>query len=116
MEIDTATSVIGSTLATYLIASPLYLTWLVGIVLALRARHQRPTVARLALIGLLLLFGLSLLSTLLSMWVPVWIFERYDSMAPLAAYNIGFGLFSSLLSVVAWAFILAALFGRQSEE
>lgn len=99
--------------AQYAASLPLYLTWLLGIVLALRALRDRPHVARYTLLALLILMGLSLLSIPITATLPLVL--RRAPVATLGLYFFVIGVVNQLCAAVAWILLLVALFGSRSE-
>lgn len=89
----------------YLYTLPLYITWIFGIVLALRYRRQHPRSARLVLLGC----GIALLSLLVltpvSALLPLLLYGRGN----LAFYSYLLSFLQTVLQAIGWACLLAAI-------
>lgn len=88
----------------YLYTLPLYITWIIDIVFAVRYQRQHPRSARFVLLGC----GIALLSLLVltpvSALLPLW-FGR----GGLATYSYLVSFAQTLLQALGWACLLAAV-------
>jgi hypothetical protein len=88
-----------SLLVAILTQSPVYLVWLVGVVLAIVGWKKHPSVSLVALIGFVILFILALVTQLITAYHGVY-YSR-----------IGIAFFEALIRAGAWGLVLAAIFG-----
>ncbi len=72
---------VGSTLGSLLVQLPLYITWLVGIVLAIVWWKRHPRVSLLTVIGLAAMLLLTILFSIANLWLPLWIENFGDRVA-----------------------------------
>jgi hypothetical protein len=100
---------LGYVLRVYAYAVPLYITWIVGIVLAWRARDRHPGSVRLALIGLLIALFSLLVFTPINAVLPFLFMGSSDTASNLAFYSYLSSFVQTLLQAVGWAFMIAAL-------
>jgi hypothetical protein len=89
---------------------PSLVVWIVGIAFAIIYWRKHPQISALALIGIALLALVTIVGTIVSLWLPSVLFER-----GLRAEEIGWafsliGIVQSLIGAVAWALILLAVF------
>lgn len=99
-------------LSGFLTQLPLYLAWLVGILLALLTWRKHPRISALALIGFAILFLASLAGAYVDSLLPLALHQR-----GLTADSIGRALFQvnlvrSAFSAGGWALIIASIFSR----
>ena len=86
-------------LAAILTQLPVYLVWLVGIILALVGWKKHPSVSLVALIGFVILFLLALFTQLTTVRHGVnW-------------SQVGVAFLEALVRAGAWGLVLAAMFG-----
>ena len=83
----------------FLTQTPVYLVWLVGVILAIVNWKKHPSVSLVALIAFVLLFVLALVSLLSAVRTGV------NGMRP------GLALLEALIRAGAWGLVLAAVFG-----
>ncbi len=105
-----------STLGMYLIQLPVLIVWLVGGVLALVHWRRHPRVSLLALIALGVFFIQMLVGTYLSIWLPMTLVRQGMSAAQMGLIMMARGVVQSLVSAVAWALLIAAVFGWRSKQ
>ena len=86
-------------LAALLTQLPVYLVWLVGVILALVGWKKHPSVSLVALIGLVILFLLAMVTQLTTV--------RHGVNWGLA----GIAFLEALVRAGAWGLVLAAIFG-----
>jgi hypothetical protein len=86
-------------LAAVLTQLPVYLIWLVGLILALAGWKKHPSVSLVALIGFVILFLLALVTQLTT--------PRYGVNWSQA----GIAFLEALIRAGAWGLVLAAIFG-----
>jgi hypothetical protein len=90
---------------------PLLVVWAVGIAIAIGRWRQHPRVSLLTVIGLVMVVVAAPASTALSTLAPLLMRERDWSATQIGLVFAGFWVITSVINAVAWALILAALFG-----
>jgi hypothetical protein len=106
-----------SYLAIYLVQLPLYLVWLVAIILAIVFWKKHPTVSLLTLIALVGLLVLSIVGTYASTWLPISLHAQGISTARISVELGIISVASNLLSTAFWILLVIALFGwRKGRE
>ncbi|MGY2893167.1 hypothetical protein [Deinococcus sp. UYEF24] len=96
------------------INSPLFLIWVVGIVLAsLRLRERR---FRLVLIALLLFLILNIAGNVINLTLPITLQRRNMGASEIGAVLSTVGTVRVLLESVGWVLLLLALFQRTPQD
>ena len=95
----------------YLTRMPLYLVWLVGIILGLIYWRRHPRISALATIAFGGLFAAMLFNPVGGPWGSPWAFGSRWTGSQMNFMLVFGGLFSTLLSTAAWVLILLAIFG-----
>lgn len=99
-----------------LMSGPLYLVWLVGAIVALTKLKSHPQVAGLALGGL----GVFFLSSLAGLVVRVFyirsLIESGTSAADIGSSMLVVGILQTLVSMIGWGLLLAAIFVGRSNQ
>jgi hypothetical protein len=103
------------TLSTYLIQCPLFLIWLAGIVLAVIRWRKHPRVSLLAVIALVIIFIETIINTSLGMWLPLMLTEQGMNSNQVGTILSVWRCISSLVGLVIWGLLLAAIFGWRDE-
>jgi hypothetical protein len=104
-------------LAVYLVQIPLYLVWLVGIILSIVFWKKHPTVSLLTLIALAGLLILSIVGVYTSTWLPMTLHAQGLSTARIGIELGIISIASSILSTAFWILLVVALFGwRKGRE
>jgi hypothetical protein len=90
---------------------PLYFLWVLGIVLALILFRKHPRVSMLAAAACVIMIANSMTSALVYTWLPGFLLQgqnytQEQFSQAMAVVGVGF----NLVSAVAWALILAAIF------
>lgn len=94
---------------------PLYIVWIVGIVIALVRWSRHPKVSLLLLIGLLVLLVQSLASGLLLPWLQIAMMDRGMGGSRIGMLIGVISVVTALIRTAAWGLILVAVFsGRES--
>jgi len=99
----------GSVLARFATQSPVYLVWVVGMVLAVAYWKRSPKSAAFALAGLLILLGVSFVGVWLDVALPVTLARR-TAVARTGALLTIIAFVRSLVSAGAYGLLLAAIF------
>jgi len=94
---------------------PLYLVWIIGMVLSSIHRKRHSKVSLLAFISLFTLFVLSLVVVFSETWLPI-----NASIEGLDAKEMGMTLYrikviAKFMSAVAWGMLIAAIFGWRTQ-
>lgn len=95
----------------YALQIPLYLVWLVGVVLAVISWKRNPKVSLLTVIALAVFFILSGVGTGLNMWLPPTWYERGWMPARIGLLTAAIGFVRTLVDAVGFGLLLAAVFG-----
>jgi len=90
---------------------PLYIVWVVGIVLAVSRWSKQPKVSLYCLIAFGLLFFQSLLGTFLNIWLTT-----RHSMDNLSTLFMIKGFFHQIVFIIAFIFILLAIFSSREKQ
>jgi hypothetical protein len=96
---------------------PLYFLWLLGIILALIRWRRHPTVSLVAALACVILILNTMSSTVVYAWLPGYLFQGGD-LTPQQGANIMMvvEVFFNLVSAVAWALILVAIFAERNRR
>lgn len=104
-------------LGSYVVQLPLYVIWLVGLVLALSHRRKRPQTARLVMVAIVLLLVTSLVGTYLDVWLPLALHERFGlSFSRMSGILALKGGLQSLIQAMAWGLLFFAIFRHPNGE
>ena len=108
---------VGSTLANLLTQLPLYLVWIVGIILAITSWQKHRRASLLTLIGLGILLLQALTGALLTPAFVRFLHVRGMGGRMMNLVMIGRSVLAALISTAAWGCILAGIFlPRRSES
>jgi hypothetical protein len=106
-----------SYLAVYLVQLPLYLVWLVGIILSIVFWKKHPTVSLLSLIALAGLLIISIVDVYASTWLPIALRSQGMSTGRISIEMGIISVSSSFVSTAFWILLVIALFGwRKGRE
>jgi hypothetical protein len=96
---------------------PLYLLWMVGIILALVRWQRHPKVSILAGLAFLILIVNGMASTMTMAWLPGYLQSAQNYSAEQLAQVLSVvRVFFNLISAVAWSLILVAIFGERNRR
>lgn len=98
-------------LTTYLLRSPLYLVWLVGIILAIALWSRHPKVSLLTTVALSVLLLASLFGTYIDIRLPLLLHSHGMSTSRLSLLISALSFLRALLHAGAWILLLWAIFG-----
>lgn len=99
------------------VASPLIITWAVGIVIAVMRWQRHPRVSQLVVIALGVLIVAAVLNLTLNVLLPQILMRSGGDATTLGVVFTITGAIFSLIQTVCWAMILVALFGwRNTQE
>ncbi len=94
---------------------PILIVWLVGLVLAIINRKKYPQVARLTIIGLAILFTISLVNSYVSRMLPIWLTQQGFTTSEMVPVFTIRNLVGAVVSAFGWGFVIAAIFsGRKT--
>lgn len=104
-------------MSTLVFQIPIYIAWLVGVILAVVNWKKHAKVSLLAVIAMVLLFIQSVAGSVLSVWLPMNLMKQGVPSARigmLMAINSAVGM---LIHLIVWVLILIAIFGwRKAQE
>jgi hypothetical protein len=107
-----------SSLYSLTISIPLYLTWLVGLIVAIVNWKKAPRSSLLTVIAVVILFLINVFGQLFSINFPIWAYEQ--SKMPSSQIGLilaGVGLVETLFVAACWGLIFIAIFnGRKQAE
>jgi hypothetical protein len=92
---------------------PLYFLWLLGIVLAMVRFRRHPTVSVLTALACAILIVNSMASVFANTWLQGYLLGRSFSTEQVANIMVMVGVFFNLVSAVAWALVLVAIFAER---
>lgn len=100
-----------STISALVIAMPLIIVLLIGVVLALIRWRRHPQVSQLALIAFVVMIAVTLVNRLLTLWLPTIMLELGWTGGEIGSTLTFIGAGVTLISAAAWAAVLGAIFG-----
>jgi|WetSurMetagenome_2_1015567.scaffolds.fasta_scaffold447987_2 hypothetical protein len=103
------------TLAAMLVDLPEFLVWLTGIILAVVFWQRHPKASLLTLIAMIGFMTTAVVSTYLSLWLPLTLQERGMPTTQIGLVFAVYGIIRSLVSAIWWGLLVAAIFGRRGE-
>jgi hypothetical protein len=96
---------------------PLYLLWLLGIILAVIRWQRHPKVSILAGLAFVILIVNGMASTITFAWLPGYLQTGQNYSAEQVGQVLSVArVFFNLVSAVAWALILVAIFAERSRS
>jgi heme A synthase len=101
---------IGPVLSNILVQIPVYLAWIVGLILAVVTWRKHPRASLLTLIGLGMFFVQAVLGNVLSPWLQRAMMRRDVPIRTMQLVLVGRGLITSLVMMIAWTLLLGAIF------
>jgi hypothetical protein len=105
-----------ATLGLFLVQLPVFIVWLVGIILSVVYWRRHPKVSLLALIAITAFFVTSLFGSALTTWLPIMLQRRGWAMTRLSAVLAIVSLVRSIVNAALWGLLIAAIFGWRSER
>jgi hypothetical protein len=104
-------SLLTATLVTLAMYLPLYITWLVGLILAIVKWKKIPKVSLLTVIAIVTLFLVNMAGTIFSMMYPYTAHQNGISTAQIGIVTTVVGIINILITTTCWGLLLAAIFG-----
>jgi hypothetical protein len=108
--------VVLASLGQYLIRIPVFLVWVVGIVLAVITWSKHAKVSLLTIIAIVTFGVLGLISNTLSVWLPLRMHDYGWTPSRIGMILTVVGVVQSLVSAVLWGLLIAAIFGWRSAK
>lgn len=96
---------------TIVLTSPAVVIWLIGAALALTRWRRHPRVSLFALLA----FAMLLVNRSLSVFLPIMRSYGWSEFEPGSVFFTVVWIINALTSIVAWAFVLCAIFGWRDE-
>ena len=100
----------ASIMTTILIKLPIYLIWIVGIIIAIVNLKRKPPAAALALIALVIMFFASGVNDILNVTIPTAIARGQISALSVSPVLIFKGVLFVFIDLICWILILLAIF------
>jgi len=98
-------------LGPLLTRSPVWIVWLIGVIIAIRHWHRCPRSSALTLISITMLFFMSLVTTVVYRLLP-----RFVDPAQFGVAYMVVGLVASFVHAIAWACLLVAIFSGRGQR
>ncbi len=99
-----------------LVSSPVYIVWIVGIVIAAARWTRHPRVSLLAICGLVVLLIQDSLWTLINPWLQMTVLRGGIRMTQLSLVLGVIGFVGSLIRALGWGLVLGALFSTRNTQ
>ena len=98
-------------LGPLLTQSPLWIVWIIGIIIAIRRWHQCPRASVLTLISIAMLFFISVVTTVVYRLIP-----RFMDPGEIGVAFMIVGVVAAFVHAIAWACLLVAVFTGRGER
>ena len=95
--------------------TPLYLVWIIGLVLSILHRRRHSKVSLLTFISLSMFVVISLVGVFLGIWLPVNFYNDGLDAREIGIISMSINVITSLISSVAWGLLIAAIFGWRKQ-
>ncbi|MFN8459910.1 MAG: hypothetical protein U0401_35560 [Anaerolineae bacterium] len=105
-----------TTLTSYLAQSPIFLVWLVGIVLAGVRWSQHPKVSLLTIIALAVMLLTSLVSIYLNVQIPLLMTDWGWDYSQISLFFMIKGFVQAAIDTVAFVLLFMAIFGERTAK
>jgi hypothetical protein len=105
---------VSSTLITLALDTPLYIAWLVGLILAIVYWKKMPKASLLTIIAIGILFLISIAGQVFSLNFPILAHKNGLSYEKIGVVMAAVGFINVLLTTACWGMLLAAIFGRRN--
>lgn len=106
----------STTLFSLVTQAPLFLVWIIGIVLAIIFWRKHPAVSGLTLLAISGFIILDIVNAYLNLRLSTWLLEQGMSPSNSMPIFIAKGIISSLLDAVLWILLLFSIFGWRKKE
>ena len=94
---------------------PLYLIWIIGLVLSIVHWKKHSRVSLFTFISLSILLVLSLISVFLELWLPINAFNEGFSAREIGIIWMRIKVIASVISSIAWSMLFVAIFGGRKQ-
>ncbi len=103
---------IGASLLTLVVYIPLYITWLVGVIVAVVNWKRAPKASLFTVIAVAVMFLMNVFRQMFSINFPLWASRQGNMpMSQIAIIMAVIGFIETLLAAGCWGLIFAAIFG-----
>jgi hypothetical protein len=103
-----------ATLTVLAVSIPIYIVWLVGLILAIVNWKKMPKASLLTVIAIVILFLAGVAGQVFSLNYPIMAHESGLSYAKIGLVTAIVGIANVLLTTACWGMLLAAIFGRRN--
>jgi len=103
-----------ATLTTLAFSTPLYIAWLVGLILAIVNWKKMPKASLLTVIAIGILFLISIAGQVFSLNFPIMAHKNDLSYEKIGLVMAAVGFINVLLNTACWGMLLAAIFGQRN--
>ena len=100
-----------TTLSVLVVSLPVIIVWVIGIALALSRWRRYPQVSRFALIAFAISIVNMVVNRFLTVWLPMTMRDSGWTTAQIGTMFSAIGFITALISAIAWALVLCAIFG-----
>lgn len=95
--------------------TPVYLVWIIGLVLSIIHRRRHSKVSLFTFISLSMFVVISLVGAFLGIWLPVNFYNNGLDAREIGIISMSINVITSLVLSVAWGLIIAAIFGWRKQ-
>jgi hypothetical protein len=103
-----------ATLTVLATSTPIYIVWLVGLILAIVNWKKMPKASLLTIIAIVILFLAGVAGQVFSLNYPIMANDSGLSYAKIGLVMAIVGIANVLLTTACWGMLLAAIFGRRN--
>src|SRR5262245_61278560 len=104
------------TLSAIAISTPVIIVWVIGIIWALSRWRRHPQVSRYALIAFAISIVNLIVNRFISIWAPLTMRDNGWTATQMGMFLSAFGIITALISAVAWALVICAIFGWRDQR
>jgi hypothetical protein len=107
---------IPPTVTAFLFQIPIFLVWIVTLILALVFWQKHPKISALVVIVVLGFLTLNLIDTPLNLWLPLYLREQGLGVQQISIIYLARTVVTNLLTAVLWILLTVAVFGWRKKE
>ena len=96
--------------------TPLYLVWIIGLILSIIYRRRHSKVSLLTFISLSMFVVASLVDGFLGIWLPVNFYNNSFDTREIGKISMSINVIMSIVSSVAWSLIIIAIFSLRKQK